>query len=250
MYPLYFRSKFQDNFNAVEASVSNFDSNPRFLQLSPEEQASVRKYDVDKNGVLTFEEVMLLLEDFKKLKTKNANMKRYVIGCTVLIVLLSISNLGTAMAAAYLAKETTIGSNGALETVDGRVVTTASKANFQLSPAMGNMKTPSLNNRRLSDGSVVLGCVSNEMKKDMTVSLQGGATGTIEESNEDGSTITHQLTTNGMVVTESMVQLTCTGMKTFTLVADEEGICSNGRRKLWWAGQDLWIMKRIVNAPA
>ena len=72
------------------------------------------------------------------------------------------------MAAAYLAKETKIGSNGDMVTMDGGGVSTVAKSSLEVSMAMGNLFRDSNydERRRMSeqgDGNVFLGCVSDDM---------------------------------------------------------------------------------------
>lgn len=233
-------TKFDDNGITVEQTSSSpgYDQDPRFIQLSTEEQNAVRKYDVDKNGVLSFDEVMMLLQDFKTIQTKNANLKRALIFCSVLVVILSISNLGTAMAAAYLAKETKIGSNGEMVTMDGGGVSTVGRSSVEVSMAMDNLSRPrNYASRRLESeeggGDVFIGCVSGDMLASIEASAQAGSTVMIFDEVLNGTTTYHQIIGDGMQTTSNTAAFRCSSMGSgtcITFVQDEEGACNDGRR--------------------
>lgn len=84
-------------------------------------QSIIKKYDVNGDGVFDTNEINCIMDDFmfmtqtnKSLADTNSNQKKLLIGTFSLIILLSISNLGTALLAVNMSKEVVV--------VDGKIM--------------------------------------------------------------------------------------------------------------------------------
>jgi hypothetical protein len=94
----------------------NFNDN-----LVSSRQEIIKKYDVNGDGVFDTNEINCIMDDFmfmtqtnKSLTDTIYNQKKLLIGTFLLVVLLSISNLGTALLAVNMSKE--------LVVVDGKIM--------------------------------------------------------------------------------------------------------------------------------
>eukprot|EP00553_Chaetoceros_curvisetus_P001113 CAMPEP_0204615676 /NCGR_PEP_ID=MMETSP0717-20131115/3112_1 /ASSEMBLY_ACC=CAM_ASM_000666 /TAXON_ID=230516 /ORGANISM="Chaetoceros curvisetus" /LENGTH=259 /DNA_ID=CAMNT_0051628675 /DNA_START=101 /DNA_END=880 /DNA_ORIENTATION=+ len=90
-------------------------------------QSILLKYDKNGDGIYDTDEVNAIVDDYMDTIRKNVTlidtnkgMKKLLIFAAVMILLLSLSNLGTALLAAHLAKEITISSDGKLTSADGK----------------------------------------------------------------------------------------------------------------------------------
>lgn len=81
-----------------------------------EAELAMRRMDTSGRGYLTNEKVYQLMQDHVQTQRKLFQFKRVIIGLTVLVLILALSNLGTSFAAAILSKDTT---TKAEETTDG-----------------------------------------------------------------------------------------------------------------------------------
>ncbi len=100
-------------------------------------QSILLKYDKNGDGVYDTDEVNGIVDDYMATIQKNAvlvdtnhAMKKLLTFSGIMIFILSLSNLGTAVLAAYLAKEISVASDGTLMTADGKntALKTESKA--------------------------------------------------------------------------------------------------------------------------
>jgi len=89
--------------------------------INSSRQDIIKKYDVNGDGVFDTNEINCIMDDFmfmtqtnKSLADTNSNQKKLLIGTFFLIVLLSISNLGTALLAVNMSKEVVV--------VDGKIM--------------------------------------------------------------------------------------------------------------------------------
>lgn len=90
-----------------------------------EAERAMRELDETGRGYLTNEKVYELMNDHLKMQKDMFRFKKVLIGMTVFIVLLTLSNLGTSLAAAYLAKDTTTnGNNDLINTRNNEAVST------------------------------------------------------------------------------------------------------------------------------
>jgi hypothetical protein len=92
-----------------------------------EAERAMRNLDDTGRGYLTNEKVYQLMNDHLKIQKDLFRFKKVVIGLAVFVVLLTLSNLGTSFAAAYLAKDTTTNANNELvDTTTNEAVSTQS----------------------------------------------------------------------------------------------------------------------------
>lgn len=90
---------------------------------------AMRRMDGSNRGYLTNDKVYGLIKQQLELQQKLFTIKRIVIGLLVFIILLTLSNLGTSFAAAYLAKDTSTNDKGELvSSSTGAVVATQTTA--------------------------------------------------------------------------------------------------------------------------
>ena len=201
----------------------------------------------------------MLIHDFKKLKSTNASLRRYLIACLVLVIVLSISNLGTAMAAAYLAKETKISSSGNLETMDGGAVSTVGRSGLVISRDMGNLHrdVDYMERRALSeqDGDLFLGCITDEMAAQIQGSASSGSTVMVFDQIADGASTYHQLIGDGMSTDGKKAVYRCSSMPGgISIEIDENGYCEDSRRRLverglFNQGDDMMAMRQFGHDP-
>merc|ERR1712127_608284 len=71
-------------------------------------EQAMRDMDTDGRGHLTNDKVFALMTEHFNNQRQLFKMKRALIGLSILVLLLTLSNLGTSFAAAYIAKDTTI----------------------------------------------------------------------------------------------------------------------------------------------
>jgi len=98
------------------AQEEQFNENPVSTR-----QGIIKKYDVNGDGMFDANEINCIMDDYmfltqtnKSLVDTNYNQKKLLSGTFLLIVLLSMSNLGTAFLAANMSKEVVV--------VDGKIV--------------------------------------------------------------------------------------------------------------------------------
>ena len=118
--------------------------------------------------------------------------------CALLVILLSISNLGTALAAAYLAKEVSYGSNGELTTKHGDAVSTVARASMTLTALPAELRCSSYDGN-----SNIVSCVSGGDVFDAVDILRTGSTvmfSTMMNGADDSIFQSYQLGGNGFVV--------------------------------------------------
>ena len=131
-----------------------FDRNGKGYLDSTE--LALRRLDSDNDGKLTIHnvyEIMQSLKESQKLshelmqtlqkeQKKSVNLKKAVIGLVIFAVLLSLANIGTSFAAARLAKDTEVSSNGDLvrKDSDTRVGVTDKLTGFTLQPIRNEEK--------------------------------------------------------------------------------------------------------------
>lgn len=90
-----------------------------------EAERAMRDLDRTGRGYLTNEKVYELMNDHLKMQKDLFRFKKIVIGLAIFVVLLTLSNLGTSFAAAYLAKDTTTNDNNELvDTTSNEAVST------------------------------------------------------------------------------------------------------------------------------
>lgn len=90
-----------------------------------EAERAMRNLDTTGRGYLTNDKVYELMNDHLKMQKDLFRFKKIVIGLAVFVVLLTLSNLGTSFAAAYLAKDTTINhKNDLVDTTTNEAVST------------------------------------------------------------------------------------------------------------------------------
>merc|ERR1740139_1685451 len=84
-------------------------------------QEIIKKYDVNGDGVFDAKEINCIMDDYmfitqtnKSLTDSNTNQKKLLSGTFLLIVLLTLSNLGTAFLAVNMSKEVVV--------VDGKIM--------------------------------------------------------------------------------------------------------------------------------
>ena len=102
-------------------------------------QDIIKKYDVNGDGVFDTNEINCIMDDFmfmmqtnKSLADTNSNQKKLLIGAFFLVVLLSISNLGTALLAVNMSKEIVV--------VDGKIMANGGSQEEAIS-TMNTVKT-------------------------------------------------------------------------------------------------------------
>lgn len=94
------------NSNKMSVVSQQYDTgNKGYLD---ETEQTMREMDKDGLGHLSNDAVYKMMGEQLKMQQKVFNLKRIVIGLSLFTVVLAITNLGTAWAAAVLAKETTI----------------------------------------------------------------------------------------------------------------------------------------------
>lgn len=92
-----------------------------------EAERAMRNLDDTGRGYLTNDKVYELMNNHLKMQKDLFRFKKLVIGLAVFVVLLTLSNLGTSFAAAYLAKDTTTNDNNELvDTTTNEAVSTQS----------------------------------------------------------------------------------------------------------------------------
>lgn len=97
-------------------------------QLDDTERA-MRDMDKSGRGFLSNDKVYKILQEQMALQQQMFNMKRIIIGLSAFTLILALSNLGTAWAAAVLAKDTTVDSSGNMQAKSGTgMVGTEAKA--------------------------------------------------------------------------------------------------------------------------
>ena len=65
----------------------------------------MRDYDLDGDGILSNEEIYDIVQAQLKAKNSAGKMKKLIMGLVCFVVILALSNLGTSLAAAFLAKD-------------------------------------------------------------------------------------------------------------------------------------------------
>lgn len=113
-----------------------------------EAEAAMRAMDETGRGYLTNEKVYHLMKDHISTQEKLLRSKRVVIGLIALVVLLTLSNLGTSIAAAHLSKDTK--TNAESEMVGKKTNDVIATATFSDSLAMRRVATDA-EGRRLAD---------------------------------------------------------------------------------------------------
>mmetsp|Transcript_25772 Transcript_25772/g.39467 ORF Transcript_25772/g.39467 Transcript_25772/m.39467 type:complete len:238 (+) Transcript_25772:113-826(+) len=98
------------------AQEEQFNDNPVSIR-----QGIIKKYDVNGDGVFDANEINCMMDDFMFITQNNkslvdtvSNQKKLLSGAFLLVVLLSMSNLGTAFLAANMSKEVVV--------VDGKIM--------------------------------------------------------------------------------------------------------------------------------
>lgn len=213
----------------AQESGSRYDKDPKFLQMTEEEQRIVLKYDADKNGVISFHELMSLLDEFKKTQATNVALKKYIWLLVGIVVVMTASNLLTAIAAAYMAKEIKIGSDGKLTAMDGSAISSVGTSASIFTMAAVGANEVERKSRRLEDGtnSTLIGCVSVEQMNQMYGNAALGSSTMLSQTNSEGSEIRYQLVADGASLssnTDTIQMNTASGM---TIMFDRDDTCGS-----------------------
>lgn len=187
--------------------------------LGSSRQDIIKKYDVNGDGVFDTNEINCIMDDFmfmtqtnKSLVDTNSSQKKLLIGTFFLIVLLSISNLGTALLAVNMSKEVVV--------VDGKIMANGGSQEEAIS-TMNSVRTvtksyptnESLRNRHRRILNVFEGDISSptedvngdavcftleEVQSFFANAVDGSGTNILlEEKDENGSSSTTVINING-----------------------------------------------------
>jgi len=117
-------STWRDRYNKSrnQSPAEQFtDSDDGQLNASDRYDEVLNKFDTNRNGVFDRDEVICIIDEYdetvqanKALVDTNSNQRKVIVGFFFLIVLLSISNLGTGLLAANMSKEVVV--------VDGKIM--------------------------------------------------------------------------------------------------------------------------------
>ena len=213
----------------AQESGSRYDQDPKFLQMTEEEQRIVLKYDTDKNGVISFDELMSLLDEFKKTQAKNVALKKYIWLLVGLVIVMTASNLLTAIAAAYMAKETKIGSDGKLTAMDGSAVSSVGTSASMFEMTRVGQDEVNRKSRRLEDGtnSTLIGCVSAEEANEIYGNAALGSSTMMSQTHSEGSEIRYQLVADGASSSSNNDTIQMTTASGITIMFERDDTCGS-----------------------
>jgi hypothetical protein len=186
----------KDN-RALSKVSSYYDVGAKGFLTDTEKQ--MRGMDSDNLGHLTNAQVSSVVTETLALREKNDQMKKWIGILGVFVIILALSNLGTAFAAAWLAKDTTVNETGQLLMKDSDTPVTV-RANGQTSTLV-------------LEQSSSYGCMDREEAATLWAGVLDGTTSalTIQESSSQqdddptvASFVAKTLITNGATWNETM----------------------------------------------
>ncbi len=185
-------------------------------------QHILTKYDKNGDGVYDVSEVNAIVDDYMatinqntSLIDTNQNQKKIIMFSALMIILLSISNLGTAFLAVSLAKEVKVSEDGTMTSTDGANTALKTMKKVETMKVLSESVHLSTEERRRLTGSTSFGCFTKEQVERMYNNAQNGS-GTnliLEDKNVPGVQRTINLagSTSKLVSDESSVRLLSDG---------------------------------------
>ena len=171
------------------------------------------KYDVNNDGVFSGAEVKMILNDFAATVKLNNSLKRLIGVAIGLIVILSVSNLGTAFLAVNLSKEMHVSSDGTLVANDKEAAvlrTQSHSETFKVKGRLPDMEARRRGLRSLADDEenpgANIACLPAEMAEKIFELVSKGSTVAMAIQDVTGvssSELTMQISGEAMYVASS-----------------------------------------------
>ncbi len=179
-------------------------------------QSILHKYDKNGDGIFDTDEVNAIVDDYMDTIRKNVTlidtnegMRKLLIFAGVMILLLSLSNLGTALLAAHLAKEITISSDGKLTSADGKetALKTMSTSYIMTSGKSFSEEVGNNTESLLKDGVVIAGtnikCFDGDEVVNAYNTVVDGGTASLKLYISAQQTDTHQISGSAVKVAKN-----------------------------------------------
>lgn len=141
----------------------------------------MKKYDKNGDGTYSSEEVHDIFDDYMETIYINQNQKRIIVVSAILILILCISNVGTAFLAVTVAKEMHVSPDGTLISADGSrktLKTLSTTVNMEVLVPGFAYHPPRLRNLSVEDNDSVIACLTEEEAELLYKNAQEGS-GTI-----------------------------------------------------------------------